>query len=73
MFMVEDIYKTSVCPLAKIMRKLLKENNVDNLKVVYSQEIPISNGDRTPSSISFVPSVAGLIMVSEFYKYVSKK
>ena len=71
LFKVDDIYKTSVCPLAKVMRKLLKEKNINSLKVVYSQEMPIKNGDRTPASISFVPSVAGLIMVSEFYKFVS--
>ncbi len=70
---VADIFDTSVCPLAKIMRKLLRENNIDSLKVVYSNEEPINVGQRTPASISFVPSVAGLIMVSEFYNFVSKK
>ena len=70
---VDYIENTKGCPLARVIRRELKAKNISKVKVVYSQEIPISNGDRTPSSISFVPSVAGLIMVSEFYKYVSKK
>lgn len=74
-FEVADIYKTSVCPLAKVMRKELKALGIDHLKVVYSKEIPqtptqleSSNKRQTPSSISFVPSVAGLILAGEVIK-----
>ncbi len=63
---VSDIYKTKVCPLAKIMRKRLKENNIKKLKVVYSEEIPHKiSDDNTLGSVSFVPSTAGLIIASE--------
>lgn len=75
LFEIADIYKTEVCPLAKIMRKELKERNIKSLKVVYSKEKPIQNqlkteGNKktTPGSISFVPSVAGLIISSEVIK-----
>lgn len=71
MFKIDDIYKTSVCPLAKVMRKELKARGVESLKVLYSEEIPMSPiGDdrRTPASISFVPSVAGLIIAGEVIK-----
>lgn len=70
LFEIADIYKTSVCPLAKVMRKELRARGIKNLKVVYSKEIPIvplesdedSGKRQTPGSTSFVPSVAGLIM-----------
>ena len=65
-FEVSDIYKTKVCPLAKIMRQELKKENIDSLKVVYSTEEPIKN--TPPGSISFVPSVCGLIMAGEVIK-----
>ncbi len=71
-FMVADIYKTSVCPLAKVMRHELKKRGVKKLKVVYSKEIartPAStdNSSRrsTPGSNAFVPSAAGLLIASE--------
>lgn len=82
-FEVTDIYKTSVCPLAKVMRYELKRRGVKKLKVVYSKEIPITpliledkgkttspfrdttKRRQTPGSISFVPSVAGLIIASQ--------
>ena len=73
-FEIADIYKTSVCPLAKVMRKELKLRGIKRLKVVYSKEEPvkISNneaaGKQTPGSISFVPSVAGLIIAGEVVK-----
>ncbi len=80
-FEIEDIYKTSVCPLAKVMRKLLKEKEIKELKVLYSKEEPkkvdayehiCENGLCTkktiPASISFVPSVAGLIIAGEVVK-----
>ena len=75
-FEVTDIYKTSICPLAKIMRKELKNRNIKNLKVVYSKEQPIIGDDinekRVPKSISFVPSVAGLIIAGEIIKDLIK-
>ena len=72
-FEIADISKTSVCPLAKVMRKELKERGINKLKVVYSRENPIKHENgRTPGSISFVPSVAGLIIASEVIKDVLK-
>lgn len=72
MFEVADIYKTSVCPLAKVMRRELKKRGVDHLKVVYSKEEPvkqeIKEGKPVPGSIAFVPSVAGLIIAGEVVK-----
>lgn len=80
MFEVTDIYKTSVCPLAKVMRKELRARNVDKLKVVYSKEEPFKsgligdNGKQIPASVAFVPSVAGMIIAGEVVKdIVSKK
>ena len=73
-FKVSDIYKTSVCPLARVMRQKLKEKGIKHLKVVYSEEKPSSaetekeNGRLTPASCAFVPSVAGLILASEVIK-----
>ncbi len=63
-FEVSDIYKTSVCPLAKVMRRELKKRGVKDLKVVYSKENPITNS-RPPGSVAFVPSVVGLIIAGE--------
>jgi len=62
-----DISKTSVCPLAKAMRRLLKERGVKKLKVVYSKEQPIKNG-ATVGSVSFVPAAAGLLIAEEIIK-----
>lgn len=74
-FEVEDISKTSVCPLAKVMRRELKKRGIENLKVVYSKEERKSfgvtdseSGKLSPASIAFVPSVAGLIIASEVVK-----
>jgi len=72
-FKVADIFQTSVDPVAKVMRKKLKENGVKNLKVVYSEEIPrqIDAANLTGKvigSVAFVPSVAGLILASEVVK-----
>lgn len=70
-FEVIDISKTSVCPLAKVMRKELGKRGIKHLKVVYSKEEPtrFDNVDKkTPASISFVPSVAGLILAGEVIK-----
>ena len=85
-FEVTDIYKTSVCPLAKVMRYELKRRGIKKLKVVYSKEKPItpavSSEDRTlcdngtkrrqtPGSNAFVPSVAGLIIAGEVIKDIT--
>ena len=73
-FEVADIYKTSVCPLAKVMRKELKSKGIRKLKVIYSKEEPIkvekdeTKQKQTPGSVSFVPSVAGLIIAGEVVK-----
>ena len=65
-FEISDIYKTSVCPLAKVMRTELKKRGIKKLKVLYSKEFPIKKeGQRIPASISFVPSVAGLMIAGE--------
>ena len=68
MFEIADIYKTSVCPLAKVMRTRLKKEGIKKLKVVYSKEEPIKNDDNIIGSVPFVPSVAGLIIASEVTK-----
>lgn len=97
MFEVSDIYKTSVCPLARVMRNELKKRKVKKLKVVYSKEVakkPIFESEdefkqmckqtsmeqrgmtqkrQVPASISFVPSVVGLIIASEVIKDLIKK
>ena len=78
-FQVSDIYKTSMCPLARVMRKELKKRGVKKLKVVYSQEeaitplenlAPVENPERrqVPGSTAFVPAVAGLIAAGEVVK-----
>ena len=66
-FEVADIAQTSVCPLAKVMRRELKRRGIYHLKVVYSKELPVTN-QRPPGSVAFVPSVAGLIIASEIVK-----
>lgn len=76
MLEVADINKTSVCPLARVMRKELKNRGIKKLKVVYSKELPRKpfneSGSREKKvnvgSISFVPSTAGLIIASEVVK-----
>ena len=78
MFEVADIYETSVCPLARIMKKDLRKRNIEKLKVVYSKEQPINTNDcainqknskyKVKGSVSFVPSVAGLIIAGEVIK-----
>ena len=75
-FEISDISKTSVCPLAKIIRKELRNRNINNVKVLFSKEEPIKqnnidkekNEKQVPGSISFVPSVAGLIIAGEVIK-----
>ncbi|MBE7088944.1 MAG: tRNA threonylcarbamoyladenosine dehydratase [Clostridiales bacterium] len=78
-FEVADIYSTSVCPLARVMRRELKKRGVGALKVVYSKEEPVlsaaeyENGKAVPASCAFVPSVAGLIIAGEVVKDLIKK
>ena len=72
MFEVSDIYKTSVCPLAKVMRTRLKKEGIKRLKVVYSKEEPITNPDNIIGSVPFVPSAAGLIIAGEVVKDLIK-
>ena len=77
-FEVADIYQTSVCPLARVMRQAMKKHGVKHLKVVYSKEIPLvpaasseskgTLGRPVPGSTAFAPSVAGLIIASEVVK-----
>lgn len=95
-FEVDDIYNTSVCPLAKVMRQELRRRGVERLKVVYSKEkaiVPMENTEngckyncicppgterkctdrrQVPGSISFVPSVAGLILAGEVIKDITR-
>lgn len=86
LFEIADIYQTSVCPLAKVMRRELKKRQVKHLKVVYSKEEPLTplqaehseSGNTTirkraiPGSTAFVPSVAGLILASEVVRDLIK-
>lgn len=67
-FEVADISETSVCPLAKVMRKELRDRGIESLKVVYSKEAPIKIEARSPGSVAYVPSVVGLIIASEVIK-----
>lgn len=95
-FEVADIFSTSVCPLAKVMRRELKNRGISSLKVVYSREIPVEHRfepepetenaeiqentmrkgnpkKQVPGSVSFVPSVAGLILAGEVIKDLIKR
>lgn len=85
-FEITDINKTSVCPLAKVMRKELRNRGIKKLKVLFSKEEPLktdesieqeciegTNKKQVPGSISFVPSVAGLIIAGEVVKDIIKK
>lgn len=71
-FEITDIFKTSVCPLAKVMRKELKKLNINSLPVLYSKEEPIKTDLKVPASISFVPSVAGLLIAEKVVKDLIK-
>ncbi len=84
-FEVSDIYKTSVCPLARVMRQELKKRGIRHLKVVYSKEKPLSpipdadfqeeahGRKQIPGSTAFVPSIVGLIIASEVINDLIKK
>ena len=61
-FCVKDISKTSGCPLARVMRRELKKRNIENVKVVYSEEEPKKSEEGVVGSVAFVPSVSGLIV-----------
>lgn len=76
-FEVANISKTSVCPLARVMRQELRKRGINHVKVVYSKEEPIKhgvneNGKPLPGSVSFVPSAAGLILAGEVIKDLIK-
>ena len=71
-FKVTDIYKTSVCPLARVMRNELKKRGVERLKCVYSQEVPKTKS-QTVGSLPFVPSVMGMIISGEVIKDLTQK
>lgn len=79
-FKVADIYKTSVCPLAKVMRRELKKRGIKKLKCVYSEEQAIkpyesdeyTNKRQVPGSTAFVPAAAGLIIAGEVFKDLIK-
>ncbi len=76
-FEIADISKTSVCPLSRVMRQRLRKVGIEHLKVLYSQEKPVhprneaGEEGRAPGSVSFVPSVAGLILAGEAIKELS--
>ena len=79
-FEITDIFKTSVCPLARVMRTELKKRGIKKLKVLYSKEEPIKTGAQDPeskkpipASISFVPSVAGLLIAGEVVRDLIEK
>lgn len=86
LFRAADIYETRVCPLCRIMRRELKARNISSLKVVYSEEPPVTPGNifpegggetppegrrALPGSLSFVPSVAGLILAGEIIRDIA--
>ena len=75
MLELADICKTSVCPLARVMRTELRKRGIHHLPVVYSKEEPIrpatENGERVVGSVSFVPSVAGLMMAGEIIRNIA--
>lgn len=69
-FRITDIKKTEVCPLAKVMRRELRLRGISNIEVLWSDEQPLKNGERTPASISFVPSAAGLMIAGHVIKKI---
>lgn len=78
-FLVADVSQTTVCPLARVMRRELKKRGIEHLKVVYSKEEPLpakttdeESGKPIPASVAFVPSVVGLIVASEVIKDLIK-
>jgi tRNA A37 threonylcarbamoyladenosine dehydratase len=69
-FKICDINKTSVCPLAKVVRYELRARNIKNVPVLFSEEEPVIKGERIPASISFVPSSAGLMIAGYVVKNI---
>jgi len=65
MLKIADIYQTEMCPVCKVMRRELKKRHIQSLKVLFSPEKTVKTGTRTPGSVSFVPSVAGLMIAGE--------
>ncbi|WP_279160068.1 tRNA threonylcarbamoyladenosine dehydratase [Thomasclavelia cocleata] len=72
-FKITDIYKTSVCPLARVMRRELKQRGIKKCIVLYSEELPQKVDGATPGSVSFVPSVAGLMIAGYVIKELAKE
>ncbi len=73
MLEIADIKKTSVCPLARVVRRELKKRGINSLKVVYSKEEPFNiDNERTPASSSFVPVSAGVLIASEVVRDIQK-
>ena len=73
MLEIADISKTSVCPLARVMRTELRKRGINHLKVIYSKEEPIkgADGERIIGSVAFVPSVAGLMIAGEMIRGIA--
>ena len=72
-FKVADIYETTVCPLARVMRRELKKRDIESLKVVYSDEAPIKTDADFPGSTAFTPAAMGLVIAGEIVKDLSAK
>lgn len=72
MFRIATIEETRVCPLARVMRKELRARRIEGVKVLYSEEPPVKGGSSVPGSISFVPSVAGLMIAGEVIRDILK-
>ena len=72
-FEITDIYKTSVCPLARVMRRELKNRGIKKCPILYSTESPQEVDGSTPGSVSFVPSVAGLMIAGYVIKELVKE
>lgn len=68
---ISDISKTCVCPLARVMRRELKNMGISHLPVLFSKELPFDTEGRVPGSISFVPSVAGLMIAGEIIRKIT--
>lgn len=70
MLEVSDIYRTSICPLCRVMRRELKKRNIKDLKVVYSREEPIKNKTKCVGSLPFVPNYAGILIAREVVREI---
>ncbi len=72
-FRITDIFKTSVCPLCRVMRRELKKRGIEDLMVLYSDEEPINTGTDVIGSVPFVPSCAGLMIAGHVIKEITAK